>query len=121
MAGHLSRSWLLVAAASALWSLVPAFASGQPVSFIARRDFPTGAHPGSVQEADFNGDGVLDVVVNIDGGSVSVLLGNGDATFQTPRQSAGGSGSNLAIGDFNRDGMADLVVNDYGSSGVSVH
>jgi hypothetical protein len=43
--------------------------------------------------------------------NVSVLLGNGDDSFQ-PAQNfgAGAFSSFVAMGDFNRDGLEDLVV-----------
>jgi len=56
--------------------------------------------------ADFNGDGKLDLVVG--GDTVSILLGNGDGTFQAPVDL--GVGGGVAIGDFNGDGKLDLVV-----------
>jgi hypothetical protein len=70
---------------------------------------------------DVNGDGKLDLVVsNIcqsiatcsTNGGVSVLIGNGDGTFQPAvSYSAGGlNTSSVAIADLNGDGKLDLVV-----------
>ena len=72
---------------------------------------------------DFNGDGIPDLVVanvgdlnnNGQGGSVAVLLGNGDGTFQAAVNYAVGPAqllapSPLAVTDFNGDGIADLAV-----------
>jgi len=75
----------------------------------------------SVAVADVNGDGKPDlVVINGNGagnewdathGAFSVLLGNGDGTFQ-PVQTTylSQSTSYLAIGDVNNDGKPDLVI-----------
>jgi hypothetical protein len=54
-------------------------------------------------------------VLNAD--SVSVLLGNGDGTFQTHVDSAITYASVMAVGDFNRDGKADLA---FATGGVSI-
>ncbi len=67
---------------------------------------------------DFNGDGKLDLVVtNSNSNTISVLLGNGDGTFQTMQTYATGNYPfAVAVGDFNHDGAIDLVVtnvNDY--------
>src|SRR5216684_8870871 len=44
-------------------------------------------------------------------GSVAILLGNGDGSFQSPRSFNAGSGPlSVAIGDFNTDGVQDLAV-----------
>ena len=61
---------------------------------------------------DFNQDGKMDLAVtNTDDDSISVLLGNGDGTFQGAIQvRAGGSPVALAAGDFNQDTFPDLVV-----------
>jgi hypothetical protein len=69
----------------------------------------------SVVIADVNGDGLPDVVVanrGSSGGSVGVLLGNGDGTFQ-PAVNYGSGGlfsSAVAVADVNHDGIPDLVV-----------
>lgn len=62
----------------------------------------------SIQLADFNGDGKLDVVAS----QAAVYLGNGDGTFQNliPLPfTAGSDGAALAVGDFNNDGELDLA------------
>ena len=68
------------------------------------------AAPISVFVADFNHDGEADLAVaNISG--VSVLLGNGQGSFQQAVQlSTGGVPVGIALGDFNGDGNIDLVV-----------
>lgn len=68
---------------------------------------------GSVAVADVNGDGKPDLLVANEGnGSVGVLLGNGDGTFQpVVTYGSGGSGANsVAVADVNGDGKPDLLV-----------
>jgi hypothetical protein len=52
---------------------------------------------------DFNGDGKLDLVITHDhSNSVSILLGNGDGTFQTVSAYATQiTPVSVAVGDFN--------------------
>ena len=71
---------------------------------------------------DFNGDGRTDLAVaNYGSDDVSVLLGNGDGTFQDQVRYAAGSGPiALVAGDFNGDGRTDLAVANHGSGDVSV-
>jgi VCBS repeat protein/IPT/TIG domain-containing protein len=85
-------------------------------TFQSQVTYGTGLSPASVITADFNGDGKLDLAIaNIGlvgepGNTVSILLGNGDGTFQPavnyltndfPRQ--------LVAGDFNGDDKLDLA------------
>jgi hypothetical protein len=77
---------------------------------------------GSLAIADVNGDGKADVVVtnacgkdsNCTAGSLSVLLGNGDGTFQ-PAVTYGSGGYldvSVAVADVNGDNKPDLLVAD---------
>lgn len=62
--------------------------------------------------ADLNGDGIPDLVTtNYGGTTISVLLGNGDGTFQTHVDYAVGTFSfGLTAGDLNGDGIPDIAV-----------
>jgi hypothetical protein len=77
----------------------------------------------AIAVADVNGDGKLDLLLanscassavctNGANGTVTVLLGNGDGTFQTPvAYNSGGEGADsIAVADVNGDGKPDLLV-----------
>lgn len=81
-----------------------------------------GAHPEGLTVGDFNEDGRLDVATaNRDSDDVSVLLGNGNGTFQSAYSfGVGRSPTCITVGDLNRDGTLDLVVAEAGADRVAV-
>ncbi len=90
-----------------------------PVSYSSGGILPY--YGGSVAIADVNGDGKPDLIAT-NRGSVAVLLGNGDGTFQAAvNYSTGGYNAvSLAVGDVNGDGRLDLIVANRDSSSIGV-
>lgn len=86
-------------------------------TFNPAQSLTVAGEPTAIQVADFNKDGKLDLAVatatvssaNGDG-LISVLLGNGNGTFQ-PRTdvSAGGGIDSMVVTDLNHDGNPDIV------------
>ena len=70
--------------------------------------------PSAVAVADFNHDGKLDLATGAPAGGLglSVLLGNGDGTFQAAVNYNSGAtfGNNMVAGDFNGDKAPDLAL-----------
>jgi hypothetical protein len=67
--------------------------------------------PNAVVVADMNGDSRLDLVTTNDDGSVSVLTGAGDGTFEDTMDLVGGDGPTaIAVADLNGDGRLDIVL-----------
>jgi len=68
--------------------------------------------PNAIVVGDFNSDGKPDLAVASDGGppTVSILLGNGNGTFQNKTEFDVLYGPvSMAVGDFNQDGKLDLA------------
>jgi hypothetical protein len=103
-------------------------ADASTVGFRPPVDYPAGTDPRAVIVEDFNGDGKKDLVVadhgdpNInDDGGVSILLGNGDGTFQAAikvlfTKNPCPTHACLVSADFNGDRNLDLAVLNSGNT-----
>ena len=102
--------------ATATLNATTAFAS------FSESTYASGTSSRDVVSADLNGDGKPDLVVaNRGDNTVSVLLGNGDGTFQKQVTYATGvQPGSVAVGDFNGDGKLDIVVSNYSDNTVSI-
>ena len=85
--------------------------------------YSVGLVPSAVAVGDFNGDGKLDLAVTdaitnspLQVGNVSILLGNGNGTFQAAQNYASyNNPAAIAVGYFTGNGNLDVVTAGYGS------
>jgi|GEM_PF-3471134 len=107
-------------------SILPGNGDG---TFAPPRLINVGFRPENIALGDFNGDGKLDIAAisvptSSGGATVSVLLGNGDGTFQAPVNTPFTGIPAFPVfflagpGDFNRDGHLDLLVGSGGKVDV---
>ncbi len=92
------------------------------VRLLGEQNFPVGQGAQAMTTGDFNADGILDIATgNVNANTVSVLLGNGDGTFQ-PAQDFPTQvfPDGVNAGDFNGDGRLDLIASNSNSDSVSV-
>jgi hypothetical protein len=85
-----------------------------------------GISPGPIAIADLDGDGETDLALiarsaDIRRQGFSILLGNGDGTFEAPIPIAAGRHDSIAIGDLNGDASPDLATTSaFGNGFASV-
>ncbi|MGB0910426.1 MAG: FG-GAP repeat domain-containing protein [Nitrospirales bacterium] len=86
------------------------------------KTYPVGKNPTSIKSADFNSDGFADLITsNIQDNSLSILMGNGDGSFQDHRRmKACQEPRNVSVADFNLDKRMDLAVACSGSGQVLI-
>lgn len=97
------------------------------IKFSVALDYPaatltSGGSAGAIAAADFNRDGLVDLVIaNTAGGGPSILLGVGGGAFAAPYvERTGIDASTVESGDFNNDGIADVLAASYATSAVAV-
>ena len=95
-------------------------------TLLAAKQFPCGLNPADVKVADLNLDGLPDIVATNDSGpdnagTVAVLAGKGDGTFNPYVAFGTGMGPHaVSIGNLNGDTLPDLVVANKNDGTVSV-
>ena len=92
------------------------------VNYFSTNRFSVGDKPKSAIIGDFDRDEILDIAVcNFNGDDVSILIGNGDGTFQ-PKVDypVGVDPRSLTTGDFNQDKILDLAVCNSSDDDVSI-
>ncbi len=95
--------------------MVAASASAQaPPTFVYSPQIPTGLAPYAVEVVDMDGDGDRDIVTSDvadqEVSTISVVINNGDGTFNLPvSYEVGPSADDLSVADFNGDNRPDVV------------
>ena len=83
-----------------------------------------GTHPYGIVSSDFNNDGNLDLVITNEASeSISILLGQGNGSFQLPAMTFPIGGSlppAIIAADFNNDGKIDLAATNTGSDNIAI-
>ena len=93
-----------------------------PDPFYLFASYTVGKNPTSVTTADFDRDGVTDLITtNIGDNSLSLLFGNGDGTFKEQVHiQAAKEPRALTLNDFNGDGVLDIAIACSGSDQIAL-
>ena len=92
-------------------------------TFLESASMPvSGRKPRALIADDFNGDGIPDLLIGNDDGTVLLFLSDGTGRFAPGRKIAQlESVTSIAVADFNKDGIADIAVSDWRASTVTVY
>ena len=108
------------------FGIVALFLNNGLGNFNLAGNFSVGGLPRELEIADFNNDGVADILtINVNGNG-SILLGNSSGNFQVATNFVVSSNSSsfssplIAVGDLNNDNTPDLVVSNIDSTSFSV-
>jgi FG-GAP-like repeat len=82
----------------------------------------SGRKPRALIADDFNGDGIPDLLIGTEDGTVMLFLSDGTGRFAPGRKIAHlESVTSIAVADFNKDSIADIAVSDWRASTVTVY
>ena len=117
-----SGSSLLLAVANYMDNTVSVMKSNGDGTFGAQTIVSVGKGPDDVNFADFNGDGIPDLVVsNYTSDTVNLLLGSSGGSYSVLGPfTVGNSPYSAAIGDLDQDGTPDIVVSNCFSNNAGV-
>ncbi len=103
---------------SGTFSLSASLTASEPPA----QPIPVGNAPAAIATGDFAGNGRIDLAIaNERSNTVSILMGNGDGTFQPPETlPVGSTPVAIVAGDFSGNGKVDLAVVNQGDSSVSI-
>jgi len=92
-------------------TVVVAYGNGDG-TFYVQSELGLAGNPVGIVAADFNGDGLADILTPIELGSVLLYTNNGQGQFSTSWFSIGEGAVLIAVSDFNMDGKPDVVILD---------
>jgi hypothetical protein len=80
-----------------------------------------GHHPTAIVSGDFNQDGIPDLLVGDEDGTLTLFLGDGTGGMTSAGVVAHlSSVVSIAVGDFNHDGILDVAVTDWRASSLTI-